>query len=337
VLPPGSNFVPMLADDVLAALEFGLAESGLAAELVTEFAGCNADMKIVGPKVQQLMVAGRVACIVAPLSVSLIEKLAPQFDGRACPLVALHLGEDPIFETARHHSVFVNNYRLWRAAWMCGYLGVTRFGRRAAVLTAFHEGGYALPFAVQLGMETAGGELVHTSVTHRDSRTEDPSAAIAAAAATAPDFICAAYSGQEAVSFLTAYEASGCKGRIPVLGLSPLVEEHVRAGAGAAVLGTHVVTPGPRAADAHPMTAALAAALGRPPHPYALLAYESAHLIAAAFAAAAVTGASGSGLAQALRDARFDGPRGPARFDDGTESPAPLCVRTVGVGEDAVE
>jgi ABC-type branched-subunit amino acid transport system substrate-binding protein len=326
VLPPGSSFVPFLADDLLAALELGLAESGLASDLLTEFADCNADVKIVAPRLQQLLIGGRVAVVIAPFNVALIEKVATHFQSRTRPLVALTLGEDPLFESARNPYVFVNSHQLWRAAWMCGYLGVKRFGPRAAMLLALHEGGYGLAFAFQLGLEAAGGELLQTHVTHRSSRTEDPSEPIAATVAASPDFVWAAYSGTEAISFLTAYDSSGCRGRIPLLGLSPLVEPHVREAAGAAALGAYIVTPGPRSTDDHPLTVGLARALGHPPHPYAMLAYESARLLAAAVASSK---GDAAGLAAALREAEFVGPRGVTRFDTGTERQTPFCVRVI--------
>lgn len=333
VLPPGSSFVPFLADDIVAALELGLAESGTSAELVPEFADCNAEVKVLGPKVQQLLIGRRVACVVAPLNVSVMEKLAPHFQSRPSALVALSLGEDPLFDTARQPHLFVNTYQLWRAAWMCGYLGVQRFGPRVAMMVALHESGYSFGFAFQLGVEAAGGTLHHTLVTHRKSRTEDPGEAIAAAAAGTPDFIWAGYSGTEAVSFLNAFAASGLKGRIPLIGLPPLADGQVRDAVGEAIHGLHIVVPGPRSADDHPAITSLAQTLGRPPHPYARLAYETGRLIAAAADAA---GPAPADLVPALRDAEFVGPRGPVRFDNGTERTTPFCLRVVSDG-DAVE
>lgn len=326
VLPPGSSFVPFLADDIVAALELGLAEFSTSAELVPEFADCNAEVKVVGPKVQQLLIGQRVACVVAPLNVSVMEKLAPHFQSRPSALVALSLGEDPLFDTAHQPHLFVNTYQLWRAAWMCGYLGVQRFGPRVATMVALHESGYSFGFAFQLGVEAAGGTLHHTLVTHRNTRTEDPTEAIAAAGAGNPDFVWAGYSGTEAVSFFNAFEASGLRGRIPLVGLSPLVDGQVRDAVGEAIHGVHIVEPGPRSAGDHPDITLLAQTLGRPPHPYAQLAYETGRLIAAAANAA---GPAPADLVPALRDAEFVGPRGLVRFDNGTERTTPFCLRVV--------
>jgi branched-chain amino acid transport system substrate-binding protein len=336
VLPPGSNFVPFLADDLLAALEFGLADAQLDAKLVVEFAGYNADLKVVLPKVQHLLVAERVACVVAPLNCSVVEKLAPEFDGRRVPLIALSLGEDPLFQSAAGACVFVNSFHLWQSAWMGGYEGARRFGPRAAAMVALHEGGYNLSFAFQLGLEAAGGTLIDTAVTHTTSSGDDPSPHIARIAAYEPNFIWAGYSGKEAVSFLTAYHASGCKEHIPLLGLLPMVDEHVREAAGAAALGVCFVTPRPPRNDAADSAIrALTRSIGREPHPYAVLAYESLHLIAAA--ARTTVDHSPQALGAALRHVEVQGPRGAVRFDDGTGIDAAFCLRTVTSGDDAIE
>jgi branched-chain amino acid transport system substrate-binding protein len=325
--------VPFLGADLLAALKFGLREAGLESELMTDFAGYNAEPKVILPKVQDLLIARQADCVVAPLNVSLMETLAGQFQSQQVPLIALSLGEDPLFDSARNPYVFVNSFQLWQAAWMCGYLGAQRFGTRAATLVSLHESGYGLTFAFQLGLEAANGTLLQTVVTHRDSSTEDPSTAIAEIAAREPDFIWAAYSGKEAASFLAAYDASGHKQRIPMLGLPPLADQHVRKAAGDAAIGTAFISPGSRNAQMNSMNSALAQDIGRLPHPYAVLAYEAARLIAAA---AALDGSHKSS-AQALRQAEFNGPRGATAFDNGTEPEMAFCLHHLTSGNDSIE
>jgi ABC-type branched-subunit amino acid transport system substrate-binding protein len=337
VLPPASNFVPFLAADLLAALQFGFAESGVPVELIPEFAGHNAEPKLLLPKVQHLLLLQRVAAVVAPLNVALIDKLSGTFQNQATPLVVLSMGEDPLFEGARNPFVFVNSFQLWRAAWMSGYLGARRFGPRAGALVSLHEGGYGLAFAFQLGLEAANGSLLQTAVTHTQSSSEDPSSAIASIVAREPDFIWAAYSGKEAASFFTACGAAAFRPKIPVLGLPPLVDEHVRKSAGDSVLGTYFMAPHPPRAEAPGAVAALAKAIGRPPHPYALLAYESAHLIASAARAVETPDSFLSDFPRLLRQAEFRGPRGLIRFDNGAELESPVCLRQVNAGSDSVE
>jgi branched-chain amino acid transport system substrate-binding protein len=326
VLPPGSNAVPLLAADIVAALRYGCSESGLDVELVTEFAGYNADPRLVLPKVQQLLVGEGVACVVAPLNVSLIGKLAGEFETSGVPLVVLSLGEDPLFDSARNPHVFVNDFHLWRAAWMCGYVGARRFGPAAASLVSLHEAGYGLNFAFQLGLEAAGGHLLQTAVTHRHTTTDDPLTAIADIAGRKPDFVWAGYSGREAISFLPAWAAAGVRDRIPLIGLPPLVDDHVRRKVGDAMAGAYIVTPGAASDHSADAAAGLVRALGRRPHPYAVLAYEAAHLMAAA---ARTGGSTAAGLLAHLGAASFHGPRGQVRFDDGSVVDQPFHLTRI--------
>jgi branched-chain amino acid transport system substrate-binding protein len=314
VLAPGSNFVPFLAGDLLDAFELGLAKICLDAELVVESAGYNADLRMVIPAVQKLILEGRVHCIVAPLNVSLIEKLAGYCENQAVPLIALNLTEDPLNEAAQNPFVFINSFHLWQCAWMSGYLAAQRFGQRAVAMNALHESGYGLMFAFQLGLEAAQGTLVQAIVTHQNSSTEDPSEFIARAAAQKPDFIWAAYSGKEAASFLTSYEASGLKNHIPVITISPMVARHICKAAGDAVLGIWYAAAEDVEADA---SVALAEAIGREPNPYAVLAYESVGLIAAAIRDIKDTTDFAADFPGALRRAEFKSQRGTVRFDDG--------------------
>ena len=280
VLAPNSNFVPFLANDMLAAIKSGLAEARLEADLIIESAGYNADVKMLAPTIQQLILNKEVNCVIAPLNVSLIEKLAGNFESQRLPLIALNLTEDPLFETGRNPFVFVNSFYLWQSAWMSGYLAGQRFGPRGAATVPLHESGYGLMFAFQLGLEAAQGFLVKAVVTHRNSSTENPTESIKEVDEQSPDFIWAAYSGKEAGSFLAAYEASSLRNKIPLITIPTMISQNIRRMAGDTINEIWYVSA------EHPVpdnaTDLLSKTLGREPNPYALLAYEATQLVASA-------------------------------------------------------
>lgn len=311
LLAPSSNFVPFLADDMLAAFSYGLKQADLDAEVLTEFTGFNADLKTVTPVIQQLLLSRRVDLIIAPFNISLIEKVSGLFESQNTPLVALNLTEDPLFESSRNSFVFINNECLWHDAWMSGYLAGKRFGQRGGAAVGLHEGGYGLMFAFQLGLEAAQGTLVHAAVTHRNASNEDPSEALAEIASQKPDFIWAAYSGKEAVSFLEAYHSSNLKNDIPVITIPSMVSEHIRKTAGEAISGIFYTTSKNYEGDEKKAFDELTIVIGRLPNPYALLAYEAAHLIADTIRKTNDT----SDLIEALRHAEFKSPRGLIRFN----------------------
>lgn len=314
VLPPSSNFIPFLAKDMLAAIELGLKEARLDVDLCIEPAGYNADSKIFTAAIQRLLLSENVHCVIAPLNVALIEKNAGYFESQGVPLIALNLTEDPLFETARNSFVFVNSLYLWQSAWMSGYLAGQRFGKRAASIVALHEGGYNLMFAFQLGLEAAGGELVQASVTHLNSTGEDPTEKIREITSQNPDFIWAAYSGKEAVSFLKAFDNSGFKDKIPLITISPMVSQNIRRNAGSSIDGIWYVTA--KNSQENQTENLLAEALGRQPNPYAVLAYESVKLIADAVRNINETKDFTESFPELLQNATSQSYRGAVQFND---------------------
>lgn len=313
MLAPNSNFIPFLAKDMLAAIELGLKEARLDADLIIESAGYNADPVVFTAAVQQLILSKGVHCVIAPVNVALIEKHAGYFENQGVPLIALNLTEDPLSDSSRNPFVFANSFYLWQSAWMSGYLAGRRFGKRAASLIALHDGGYNLPFAFQLGLEAAGGELVHTSVTHLNSTGEDPTEKIREVASQNPDFIWAAYSGKEAVSLLKAFEESGFKEKIPLVTISPMVSQNIRRNAGDSIHGIWYAAPAHTQEDQSANS--LAEALGRQPNPYAVLAYESIQLIADAVRNIDETKDFTESFPESLRNAEYQSERGAMQFN----------------------
>lgn len=334
VLAPGSNFVPFLAGDMLSAFESGLKEARFDAELVIESAGYNADSKMLIPAIQQLILARRVNCIIAPLNVSLIGKISGYCESQNIPLIALNLTEDPLYEASRNPFVFVNSFHLWHSAWMSGYLAGRRFGSRGAAIVPIHEAGYGLMFAFQLGLEAAQGGLTKVAVTHRNSSSEDPTEHINEITAQPPDFIWAAYSGKEAASFLTAFEAAGFKDKIPLMTISPTVSQNVRQLSGSLMNGIWYVAS--ENYDADVSANSLVKISGRQPNPYGTLAYEAARLIAAAVRNMDNSKDFAEVFPEALRQAEFKSFRGKVRFNDDSDAET-FYLRQITNGKDTIE
>ena len=313
VLPPNSNFVPFLAKDMLAAIELGLKETRLDADLIIDSAGYNADSAIFNQSIQRLILSKDAHCVIAPINVSLIEKTASYFENQGVPLIALNLTEDPLFETARNPFVFVNSFYLWQSAWMSGYLAAQRFGKRSASIVALHEGGYNLTLAFQLGLEAAGGELVQAAVTHLKSTGEDPTEKIREVASHNPDFIWAAHSGKEAVSFLKAFENVGLKDKIPLVTIAPMVSQNIRRNAGDSIHGIWYAMA--TNSQENQTAGLLIETLGREPNPYALLAYESVRLIADAMQNIDETKDLTEALPESLKNAKYQNHRGIMQFN----------------------
>ncbi len=332
VIAPSSNLIPFLSADMLAAFEFGLRQADAEAEIIIESAGFNADLKMLIPAVQQLILARRVNCIVAPLNVSIIEKISGHCAGNNVPLIALNLTEDPLFDSVENPFVFVSSFRLWHSAWMSGYLAGRRFGQRAAAIVAMHEGGYGLMFAFQLGLEAAGGTLIRAAVTHRKSSNEDPTATIDEVIAQNPDFIWSAHSGKEAVSFLEAYQAIGGKEKIPLITLSPMLTQNIRRDADDTTHKIWHLTS--EYADSKLSMTALTDAVGREPNPYVPLAYESARLIADAIGKTKNSEDPFADFSESLRQSEYKSLERTIRFNDNLSDNERFYLRRIYDGTD---
>ena len=315
VLVPGSGFVPFLADDLLTAVKSGLDKSQTDAEIITEFCGFNADLKMLTPAIQKLILVNRVDCIIAPLNVSIIEEISGLCESQKIPLIALNLTEDPLFLSAANPYVFVNSYYLWHCAWMSGYLGGKRFGPRGSGLLALHEGGYGLMFAFQLGLEAARGNLVQACVTHRDSSRDDPTEYIADTVSHNPDFIWIAYSGKESKSFLTVYRQMGVADKIQTITIPTILNSNIRQTEEENARGIWCLTADGPQEKSENSKDKVTEINNRPINPYALLAYESVNLISTAVAGVENRENFAADFHKSLKTAEFESTRGKVSFN----------------------
>ena len=320
LLAPNSNYLPFLARNIHAAIELGLAENpGVEYELLIEPGGYNADRQVLEGKIQELLVKHQVDVVVAPLNVGSYDHVVPHCSSQSTPLIVLSLGEDVACLDSLNPHLFVNSFNLWQSAWMTGYWGAERYGRKACSMAALHDGGYGMSFSFAIGLEGQGGTVVQSAVTHRESRDEDPSESLRMIAENHPDFIMGFYSGREAVSFLKAYRGLGQEKRIPLVGLPFMVDAALLDEVGDMALGIKTVSCWSRTTprDAH-FTKAFEAKAGRPVDCYSLLAYETGHLIAQAALQIGEGNALLGQLPDALKAVEFDGPRGVIAFDSET-------------------
>jgi branched-chain amino acid transport system substrate-binding protein len=204
------------------------------------------------------------------------------------------------------------------------------------VISSFHDSGFDLNYAFQLGFESAGGEVLDILVTHRPGRPGDLPAALERAAALRPAVVYASYAGAEALDFLQAYGASQLRGRAALVGGGFLTDEPLLRRAGSAALGARTAaTWSPRLAGAESERFARSYRLGAGAHPdqFAALGYDTGLLV---LHATALGGPRTPEFAQALSSAELAGARGALRTDPSSrEVSAPLYLREVRGGAPA--
>ena len=140
-------------------------------------------------------------------------------------LIVAGAGANVIRPEDRSPVVFHNTLGLWQANWAMGRWAVQNLGHKAFIATSFYESGYSTLNAFRLGVESAGGEVAHTVITHVPPDPGDPAGALDTIRQVGPDFVYAFYSGQPAITFVTRYADSDLAGRIPLAGSAFLVDQ----------------------------------------------------------------------------------------------------------------
>jgi branched-chain amino acid transport system substrate-binding protein len=158
-----------------------------------------------------------------------------------------------------------------------------------------------------MGYEAAGGKVLASYVTHKPAADIGLSALMASIKQNKPDVVFASYYGQAAVDLINAYARAGLSRSVPLVGTAFLVDQAVIKSVGSAAAGVRTAMSWAATLDTAENQAFVGAyqrKTGKSPDAFALLGYETAHLVLAA-----VDRQAGSAI-DALATASFSGPRG---------------------------
>lgn len=227
--------------------------------------------------------------------------------------------------------IYYHSLGLWQSAWALGSWAAGKLGQRAFLLSSLYDAGFDTLHALQMGLESAGGELLGRAVTGLVDGDLRP--ALERAAQSGADFIAAFYQGEEAAAFLRAYAQSGL--HLPLVGPGFLTETDAPANL-PAVYSAMGWGSGISTAAAWAFTSALPRLGGGEPSCLGLLGYETAGILDAALCKVE-TGAA-SRLNAALDGLRFSGPRGEVICAPGSGIfTAPVYLRQLRVGMSGTE
>ena len=327
VLVPTSRIYPLLGEHFRAGIKTYLLKANRSLNL--QF--YDADPNMILTATQKLVVEDRVDLVVALIGANLADRLRPIFDEAHIPLIVADIGANAIRPDERSPYVVYNSLDLWQANWAMAAQAVGQFGHNVVTAASFYESGYDALYAVQLGVESAGGKVVDTLITHTAPQSSGIEAALAAIRAAHPDSVFAHYSGQESVEFLDAYLTSGLSGDIPLVTSGFALHDHALTALGNELVG---VQSGLSWSNSLPyetntqFTAAFRDFSGYSADALAVLGYDTAHLIDHA------AGAAGSfnpdRMMQALNAAQIDSPRGLLTLNPATRSfGSPIYQREV--------
>jgi ABC-type branched-subunit amino acid transport system substrate-binding protein len=266
----------------------------------------------------QAMIRGqKIDLMVGMVNPSTASTLRPLLETSMTTFIAASLGEN-IARIDEHSShIFHHTLGLWQANWALGKWTATTLGRKAIMASSFHDSGYDTSYAFRMGYEAAGGKVLASYVTHQPAADVGLSALMASIKQNKPDVVFASYYGQAAVDLLNAYARAGLSRSIPLVGTAFLVDQAVIKSVGSAAAGVRTAMSWAANLDTAENQAFVGAyqrKTGKSPDAFALLGYETAHLVLAA-----VDRQAGS-VTDALATAAFSGPRGAVAMNASTHT-----------------
>lgn len=333
VLVPQSNIHPLPSESFLNGMQLRLdainREFGAGSvSLLVEETGCGVGKTIGASK--KLAKENRADLVVGFVNPRAIHWIRDTFESSRIPFVAASTGECIPDNAGSSPYIFHCSLNQWQAHMAMGTWTAAHAGRRAAVITSFHDSGYDTLPAFRRGFEEAGGEIISTHVIDVPNSFLTMDAALAEIAASGPDIVYAMFSDVMAEDFIYAYERSTLDGRIPVFSAGLMMEQRLMAHRGTqarAIVNCAPWSEQLQTPENVQFMAAYQQMAGRPADSYALLGYDTASLVAGALAASKGD-ASRARFLHALREASFVSPRGRLAMDPRTQSIiTPLYLR----------
>ncbi len=272
LLLPRAGSYPRLAEQIRAGFAAATHPALAALELVS--ADIDAGYGAAAQQTQRLLRQGHVDLVIAFINPQVAARLAPLFEAEQRPLIVLDSGANLARAAQRSPVVFYNSLGHWQAAYAEGRRLVEQYGPRVFIATAFFDSGFDSLNAVQQGVRDAGGDVVHTFVTHIDPRRHAVGDAIDAIRSENPDSVYALYSGAPAADFVAAFNDGDLAATLPLSGSGFLTEGAALTALGGRAAGL-TTTLGWAADATHPVPVARGDA-------FATLAYDTVQFIGAA-------------------------------------------------------
>lgn len=144
------------------------------------------------------------------------------------PYYINNLGEHAPNPSRIPSNVRLNSLNLWQQLWSLGYWAVNHFGKKGMVVGGLYDMGYSFSMMLDLGMLEASKDSKWSfAVCPMPAQGElsDPEIVLDAVEKDMPDFLFAAFCGEESSKFLNAFIRRGLHTKIPLLGTSYLLED----------------------------------------------------------------------------------------------------------------
>ena len=325
VLLPSSGVYAGLGNDQALALEvgfdaFGREVAGRPIELV--YADSEAKPSTGLAQIKKLVLRDRVDVVVGIISSAVAGAVRDFIHNAEVPLVVTNAGNDHL--TGAQCSPWIlrssfSNGQISRemGPWMAAQ------GYESVFLMAFdYAAGHQAMEAFRGGFVAAGGTIAGEEYPPL-GETEDFGPYLAKIKAARPDAAYVFFAGGPAIKFVKEWAAFGLHGEVQLAGagwLNSALYIGAQGDDAEGTLGILNYVPSIDTPENHAFQERFRAAHGRAGSEFGVAAYDTARLVVEALRATGGNTDDRAALAAALRETRFDGPRGPFRIDPATNN-----------------
>jgi len=227
VLLPASTILPLNKDfekglkDALKSLQ-----GRIEVEIVKEFIG-QGDIKLTEKACNKLFSFDDVDLVAGVLSNRGINEMTETFAKQQIPLLANDLGGNILDVSKLNDYIFINSLHLWQHAYVMGYWGVKTFGKKGMFLGAVYDAGYSFSHMFYEGMMAADATSqwsFSVPPMPEKGKLTDMSIMVPYIEKYEPDFVFAAFCGEETTLFFNEMINSGLSNKIAITGLPYLLE-----------------------------------------------------------------------------------------------------------------
>lgn len=219
ILLPRSDMFPTLASDFLNGVKLALKSSfmeDIIPKFIIESIG-NATGETVLRAAEKMILQEDTNVILSFCSIFKLKELAGIFNAYKKPLIHLDLGGNVLKEEHSGPYIVHHTLNIWQSAYYAGVYAANSFGKNAALVASFYDGGYHIAESFVRGFTENGGNIVYTYVSPMDYKTESFEIMDQGLQNANPDFIYLLFSYKEGDKVLEVISKSPLNGRIPLL------------------------------------------------------------------------------------------------------------------------
>lgn len=338
LLLPFSGVYAALGNDIEAGFTTAIEQFG--AETETTFEIIREDTEVKPPvalgKAKKLILQDKVDVMAGIVSSGVLGAVRDMVHGAGVPLIVANAGNDEATGAACSPYITRMSFSNGQVNRPMGQWMYNQGIRKVYTLAPDYAAGRQMIDGFVQTFTAAGGEIAGQEFTPFQ-KTQDFGPYMAQAKSSGAEAVFVFYAGGEAISFVKQYDSFGLKADLPLYGsgflTSPLYVNAEGPAAEGVITALHYVPTIDSPANVK-FVEAFKAKTGRIPSEFAVHGYDAGRALIEAVKAGATDRES---LANALRQVRFDGPRGALSIDPATNNIVqPIYVYETVAGTDGL-